>query len=95
MTVILTSAGDASRIEVKAERYVMQKEGSLFCVVVPQFDDWYQTTNYDLRQVGATVTATDPDLIIEFPDCDARSRFQEWLTEANARARHGYGTMWP
>lgn len=83
------------RVEVDANPFTIRMRDGVFAVVAPMFDDWTRTENFDLRSTGAIINADVGGLIIEFPDEAGLNQFQTWLNDANAKAEHGYKTMWP
>ncbi|MEQ2006265.1 MAG: hypothetical protein ABMA26_05665 [Limisphaerales bacterium] len=95
MKIALTVQGGADQIEVDAQPFSIRSADGSFCVTTPMHDDWLQSVNFDLRQAMAEIVSQTPIWVICFPDAKARSQFQAWLTEANAKARHGYSTMYP
>ena len=95
MKIALTVQGGTDQIEVDAQPFSIRSADGAFCVTTPMHDDWLQSVNFDLRQAMAEIVSQTPILVICFPDTEARSQFQAWLIEANAKARHGYSTMYP
>ena len=95
MKIALTVQGGRDQIEVDVQPFSIRSADGAFCVTTPMHDDWLQCVNFDLWQAKAVVVSQTPIGVICFPDAEARSRFQAWLIEANAKARHGYSTMYP
>ena len=93
--VILATKAKQDLIEIESTRFSIRVQDGVFTVVVPAFDDWNQTQEYDLRPSPATSQFSDEGMTIEFPNEVARSHFYKWLTETFAKAEHGYNTMWP
>lgn len=69
-------------------------EGHCFSVVVPNFDDWHASIEYDLGSPMPSVQF-GYDCTLSFSTEDQRDQFAEWLRDALARAREGHRTMWP
>lgn len=95
MNLRLAIRSKKERIEAEAKPFSIHMKDGAFAVVAPMFDDWTQTVKFDLRSADAVIRADAFGLIIEFPDEGRMKRFQSWLAEANAKAEHGYKTMWP
>ena len=83
------------RIEVESRPFAIRMKDGVFGVVVPSFDDWTRTEDYDLRSVDGVLQFNGQSLLVEFPDEPARSKFRTWLAATNAKAEQGYKTMSP
>jgi hypothetical protein len=95
MKLRLAVRSKQERLEVDAKPFTIRMKDGVFAVVTPVFDDWTRTENFDLRSADAFIDADVVGLIIEFPDEAGLNQFQTWLNDANAKAQHGYKTMWP
>jgi hypothetical protein len=95
MHIALAIPGKAVPQEVEAAPFSIRMKDGVFAVVTPDFDDWNQTQNFDLRTADASIRFEAGKMIIQFPDAATRNAFRQWLQAAIAKARQGYRTMWP
>ena len=91
----LVVRGSKERVNVVAEFFVLRMKDGAFAVTVPQFDDWTQTIDFNLREADVVIAFKDGQAILEFPDQRTREKFESWLDATNTAARQGYRTMWP
>ena len=94
MKLSLKIRGKQQRIEVEAKPFTIRVKEGLLSVTTPMHDDWLQTVDFDLRNANVVIEAS-ADWTLVFPDATTFARFQEWLTAANAKAEHGYKSMYP
>lgn len=87
--------GGKDILQAEAAPFFLDMKSGSFCVIVPVFDHWTNTQNFDLRGPAATIQHSQDNLSITFPDASARTRFAAWLQQTNEAVRHGYRTMWP
>ncbi len=95
MKLRLAIRSTKEQVEVDAKPFSIRMKEGFFAVVAPMFDDWARTENFDLRTADAVVDLEAGCLVIAFPSKATRDQFETWLQEANAKAEHGYKTMWP
>jgi hypothetical protein len=95
MKLHLAIRSKKERVEVDAKPFSIRMKEGVFAVVAPMFDDWTRTENFDLRSADAVVDLEAGGLVLEFPSQELRDKFTAWLEDANAKAEHGYKTMWP
>lgn len=93
--VALCVQGSKDSLEAQAAPFYLDMKSGSFCVIVPVFDHWTNTQNFDLRGPAATIQHSPDKLSITFPDNPTRSSFAAWLQQTNEAARRGYSTMWP
>ncbi len=93
--VALCVQGSKDLMEVEAAPFSLDMKSGSSSVIVPDFDHWANTQNFDLRAPAATLQHSQDKLSITFPGASARTRCAAWLQQTNEAARHGYCTMWP
>lgn len=94
MKLALKIRGKQQRIEVEARPFSISPKEGLLSVTTPMHDDWLQTVDFDLRNADVVLEASAEWMLV-FPDAVTLSRFQEWLSVANAKADRGYRSMYP
>jgi len=85
----------SERTTVEAQPFFIRMKDGLFAVVVPAFDDWSRTVDFDLSSADAVLRVEGSEIVIVFPEVAARDEFTDWLGSANSKAKQGYRTMWP
>jgi hypothetical protein len=90
----LSGTKERTSIQVNATAYLRMNERT-FAVVVPHFDDWLRTVDFDLGACRANVHLWRSPVVIEFQSDSDRKRFAQWVSDAGSQAEKGYTTMVP